>query len=494
MGIKILPKMDATLVASEYDYTMGKKGYYIMGRRHLSLQPFDEAYVLGNSFKAFQSPNEAFCWFFSLELRILGMNAYWDNSAYIRPVEYFENHPLLRKVMPLLKERIITCHMTLSQIIELALLMEYHNIDSASTVIDILNAFWFELHRSCQYEKITAEDCTLLNDMVLILKGYKEYNETHDVDRFKKCHILLSGLDLTNLKYKELRISDLVFKYRIKNWVAYYKENPIFFIWNSFMDLYLDNADECRPYEKLCDGMFEEWQINRIVDAEGELNFDSVLLENISPTAVCYIIALDKITSSGKISDRWILNHIDHKYIISFRSLWWECFFYSQNREKYIKKEHETHSFGYQIKYIMDCIELKTGERPKMPKDYFNENNIEISSDTINSLFDVAYGKNTEMADYFNGVKELIIGDDKEEFLSVLHKNIDGKGGKAVAIVLQKAFDEKRLLRFPGESLFMGEFKINTTWEAVRKCLDSSENHIKNSDIHNLAEKFEYQK
>lgn len=63
--------------------------------------------------------------------------------------------------------------------------------------------------------------------------------------------------------------------------------------------------------------------------------------------------------------------------------------------------------------------------------------------------------------------RELMQGDDIDEKLEKLHKLIDGKGGKAVAMVLEDAWKKKILTRLPNENEFMTEFKLCTTWRAV---------------------------
>lgn len=63
--------------------------------------------------------------------------------------------------------------------------------------------------------------------------------------------------------------------------------------------------------------------------------------------------------------------------------------------------------------------------------------------------------------------KMLLQGDNKADILRRLHASIDGKSGKAVAMVLLKALKEKMISRLPSELEFCTEFKLRGTWKAI---------------------------
>lgn len=69
--------------------------------------------------------------------------------------------------------------------------------------------------------------------------------------------------------------------------------------------------------------------------------------------------------------------------------------------------------------------------------------------------------------------KDLMQCEDKENILSRLHSHIDGQGGKAVALILLKAKDEKLISKLPSEKEFYSEFKeTEGKWRSISHFLN----------------------
>lgn len=61
----------------------------------------------------------------------------------------------------------------------------------------------------------------------------------------------------------------------------------------------------------------------------------------------------------------------------------------------------------------------------------------------------------------------LLQGKNHSDLLRRLHACIDGKAGKAVAMVLLKAKEEKMISALPTEAEFRSEFKLSGTWKGI---------------------------
>ncbi|WP_287676776.1 hypothetical protein [Bacteroides sp.] len=72
--------------------------------------------------------------------------------------------------------------------------------------------------------------------------------------------------------------------------------------------------------------------------------------------------------------------------------------------------------------------------------------------------------------------RSLIQYEDKDKLLERLHFLIDPnpKKGSLIAAIIQKAYIDKYILELPNEATFRSEFKLDCTWEAVRKSFIST--------------------
>lgn len=72
--------------------------------------------------------------------------------------------------------------------------------------------------------------------------------------------------------------------------------------------------------------------------------------------------------------------------------------------------------------------------------------------------------------------RSLIQYEDKDKLLERLHFLIDPnpKKGSLIAAIIQKAYIDGHILELPNEATFRSEFKLDCTWEAVRKSFIST--------------------
>lgn len=440
------------------------------------------------------------------------LRALLDEDSTPRSLVFFQEHPLLHSIVPVLKEKLQTHDLSVELFIEIALLLSKYPLLVDEDLIFYMNSSIYDYYEEEYRTIIMPKDCDLLNELTRILEIYLGHkgnvqcvNESLLGEQF-----LISKESFLSIIYEELYLNEAIYKSRILTYFCLYKTHIL--LADPFIVTYLNTFTEENRFKRLYDELCIEGNVAKVVTDSGKISHKAVLERTKSPIALCYVIALDKQIASNTINDKWITDNMPILYINAFRSLWWDCSFYAIHKEKYINEEYVSDetvdkNFLGQVKFIKDCIELSTGERPCMPADYLLRNNINIDVDNNNEEIAVAApngdatetsvtdnadnGKNGKNYNGCEKMADLLIGIDKEKFLSILHEHIDGKGGKMVAVILQKAFNEKKLLHFPSEALFMKEFDITTTWEAVRKHLDSTENKCKNSEIHYLASKYE---
>lgn len=444
---------------------------------------------------------------FKKDLRVL-----LDDDFIPRTLDVFQTHPLLRFIIPVLKGKLQTDYLSMELFIEMALLLSEYPLLVDKDLISHINTSIYDDYEDVWKSIIKLKDCGLLNELTIILRKYSEYKgsvQKAEKDSFE-CLSLISKKELFAITYKELHINEAIYENRVCCYFYSFKLGSL--ILYPFVDTYCKAfVEEEHPSQRLYNELCVKGDVAKVMTASGKISREAVLERIHLPIALCYIIALDKLTASEVVSDKWILNNVSSQYVNAFHLLWWECSFHAAHKEKYMNKDYADKPFQDQIEYVQNCIELSTGERPNMPDGYFLQNTVEVIeyqsnennivdegsdidgiTNEISTTCGINCGKKTKKFDSSEEMKKLIQGVDEEQFLSVLHKNIDGKGGKDVAIVLQKAFDEKRLLKIPSEKIIMSEFEITKTWEATRKYLDSRIPMDKNLEIHELAERYEY--
>lgn len=127
---------------------------------------------------------------------------------------------------------------------------------------------------------------------------------------------------------------------------------------------------------------------------------------------------------------------------------------------------------------IPDCIKEKAKEYIEWIKINYikNEQCIKEKKNTPSpySLEIIPNLKEEEKED--TSFRSLIQYEDKDKLLERLHFLIDPnpKKGSLIAAIIQKAYIDKYILELPNEATFRSEFKLDCTWEAVRKSFIST--------------------
>lgn len=85
-------------------------------------------------------------------------------------------------------------------------------------------------------------------------------------------------------------------------------------------------------------------------------------------------------------------------------------------------------------------------------------------------------------------IYNIIQCEDKEAFVKRLHTLIDGKGGKAVAVVFYRALEEGYITKYPSQGIYESEFGVigKSKWEAIRKHFDKGQSADMIADAANI--------
>lgn len=101
--------------------------------------------------------------------------------------------------------------------------------------------------------------------------------------------------------------------------------------------------------------------------------------------------------------------------------------------------------------------------------------------------------------DYWNekedkGFRELVRYHDKDAFISRLHETIEGKKGKAVAIILIAALDRNLIQRLPKRGEFLKEFPQfdDNAWNGIQKYARAETKLIK-GELHTKAKDIDFE-
>ena len=85
-------------------------------------------------------------------------------------------------------------------------------------------------------------------------------------------------------------------------------------------------------------------------------------------------------------------------------------------------------------------------------------------------------------------IYNIIQCEDKEAFVKRLHTLIEGKGGKAVAVVFYRALEEGYITKYPSQGIYESEFGVigKSKWEAIRKHFDKGQSADMIADAANI--------
>ena len=299
-----------------------------------------------------------------------GLSVLIDEDFTPRTLDFFQNHPLLHLIVPVLKERIQTDYLSVELFIEIALLLSQIPLLETKDIKSLINdtlCSVYDIEESQNYPMIPKEDFKLLDELRYLLNKYSSNKgniRNFDQDNFE-WQSLISREDFLSVDYEELYVSKDIYENKISQYFHFFKLGSL--ILPSYFSLYRKVFTEDYQVEILYDELCVEGNVVKVITESGKISREAVLDRMDYPLALCYIIALDKLTASGTINDKWIINNIDYKYIQTFRSLWWDCSVYA----KYSEDSKDGLSFEERVQKNLTLAEMETGERLIMPDDYF---------------------------------------------------------------------------------------------------------------------------
>ena len=299
-----------------------------------------------------------------------GLSVLIDEDFTPRTLDFFQNHPLLHLIVPVLKERIQTDYLSVELFIEIALLLSQIPLLETKDIKSLINdtlCSVYDIEESQNYPMIPKEDFKLLDELRYLLNKYSSNKgniRNFDQDNFE-WQSLISREDFLSVDYEELYVSKDIYENKIFQYFHFFKLGSL--ILPSYFSLYRKVFTEDYQVEILYDELCVKGNVVEVVTESGKISREAVLDRMDYPLALCYIIALDKLTASGTINDKWIINNIDYKYIQTFRSLWWDCSVYAKCSED----SKDGLSFEERVQKNLTLAEMETGERLIMPDDYF---------------------------------------------------------------------------------------------------------------------------
>lgn len=297
-----------------------------------------------------------------------GLSVLIDEDFTPRTLDFFQNHPLLHLIVPVLKERIQTDYLSVELFIEIALLLSQIPLLETKDIKSLINdtlCSVYDIEESQNYPMIPKEDFKLLDELRYLLNKYSSNKgniRNFDQDNFE-WQSLISREDFLSVDYEELYVSKDIYENKISQYFHFFKLGSL--ILPSYFSLYRKVFTEDYQVEILYDELCVKGNVVEVVTESGKISREAVLDRMDYPLALCYIIALDKLTASGTINDKWIINNIDYKYIQTFRSLWWDCSVYA----KYSEDSKDGLSFEERVQKNLTLAEMETGERLIMPDD-----------------------------------------------------------------------------------------------------------------------------
>lgn len=342
-----------------------------------------------------------------------------DNKN-IRPLQYYEQHPLLKHVVDKLvvnmsKEKIVT-------FMEISILMAKmvdslcYNIglkervglsESWDDMLLLVKENWIETDDISENESnlipqnievLDMSGLSLLKEVSVLLNCYDKYQENlHCSINYDDFPILLSASDdwLINLSYEPINHIDLFYKINLEymfNAKDFYE-----ILYPVFASSYINGfPSDFNPYYTIYEALIE----GKYIDIHGcehirisikdyidkcSSNLNEVILTRImpNPLAFCFMVAFIKANNIFPISVTAILNGLSKDYIDAFKSLWWKCEVYGHM--KLIIEDNPysfiCHNFEERLE---DCKKIKEIQEEDIslepPADYLVITEIKTSS------------------------------------------------------------------------------------------------------------------
>lgn len=394
----------------------------------------------------------------------------WDlhvlrNMSVLRPLESFQEHPLLRLTIPLLKEGIQTDDLSVEQFIEIALLLSerFWHVDKYN--ISCIDDYFGSLYEYEDYDDrnrpaVMREDYGLLDEFVMLLIRYEKKGRRINIDGFRwPC--LISREEFLAVDYEKLHMNEEVCSDRIGRYFHPCRSsNPVFLLYRPFMALYQKAFVEEHPFERIYNELCAQGDIIGVMTESGKVSREGVLKRMHLPIALCYIIALDRLTASKAISDKWVTGNVSPQYIDAFRPLWWKCSVCAE----YSEVLGNGLDFEKTVQRSLTLAEMETGEKPVMPDDYlaadiFSKNmetdgvipkrqrdNLEAKPDDREKSTPGKRGRQiVPFRNCFSSDDDTV----RDKYLVSFREIAKGGKGKQVGTMIAVAYDMKILKEFP---------------------------------------------
>lgn len=297
------------------------------------------------------------------EIFIEELNVLNHDKCPVRELAFFNKNPLLQRIITFLQE--CTLRVDTALFLETTILLAHYDI-SAEPLIGCINHFLLlKDNVSENTYTLSPIDCRMLDGISELLNKYK-FPENKKYSSKLEAR-LFANEKLTDLVYEEIHINDGIFAKRIQEHIA---NDVLYFIIEPFIDSFCRNPTTDYPYEALYMDLCVKNDINNLITKKGELSYDAILKLKDCPLSMCLAVALDKLTPSCRISNKWIQNNIPSVYLAAFRELWWQCSVYAKYLSRYDNRLNRNDVFFIKVEKIIGLVKLETGEKLTMPEDY----------------------------------------------------------------------------------------------------------------------------
>ena len=447
-----------------------------------------------------------------------------DNKN-IRPLQYYEQHPLLKHVVDKLvvnmsKEKIVT-------FMEISILMAKmvdslcYNIglkervglsESWDDMLLLVKENWIETDDISENESnlipqnievLDMSGLSLLKEVSVLLNCYDKYQENlHCSINYDDFHILLSASDdwLINLSYEPINHIDLFYKINLEymfNAKDFYE-----ILYPVFASSYINGfPSDLNPYYTIYEALIE----GKYIDIHGcehirisikdyidkcSSNFNEILLTRImpNPLAFCFMVAFIKANNIFPISVTAILNGLSKDYIDAFKSLWWKCEVYGQMKLIIEDKPYTfiCHNFEERLE---DCKKIKEiqGEDISIepPADY-----LVFAESKTSSVKKQKVSKKGRIAEKFEDL--IICTNDpkiKAFVINEINRLFPYKSNVSQILLLCAAVDNKILMKLPTfnalDKVINGELLAESGYKSIKSKSENYKESVQNKDEFN---------
>lgn len=218
-----------------------------------------------------------------------------------RSLDYFNRHPFLNLVIPVLKNELNFSDGTITETIEYAIIISRTRAISLKSCVDaFFNGESYDCHKFSVLEDFFVSYFKYINPCWHLYFRYK-----YETDVFK-------GVVLKNLHRINLPLHDFAYKQKIMSWAKLNKVEPLLI---DALPIYMKN---------LTNASYRDFYKKFLEITEGD-PFD-FLAKNIEDLdTFCFGVAYLKYSTDLSISEEYLSKTVPDNYIDMYRVLWWQC-------------------------------------------------------------------------------------------------------------------------------------------------------------------------